>query len=67
MTIGEYIEFYQPEIHKLLFLLRGRILKNEGTKIIVTDDPKWSIEQLMRHDSFERRRGAIKQRGWGRG
>lgn len=66
VTIGEYIAFYQPNIFSRLQVIikPPRVYQN-----IDNEEPpeefNREIERLMRHDSFERRNGAIKQRRWG--
>jgi hypothetical protein len=68
ITIGEYIAFHQSEIFNRLQLIArtpkiSQVIDNEEPP----EEFNREIERLMRHDSFERRNGAIKQRGWGRG
>lgn len=60
MTIGEYIALRQPNIYRQLMQVCGVNIRTEKPRT----KPKENYRELMRHDSFKRVGGVIKQQRW---
>lgn len=58
MTIGEIVHINSPGIYKKLMQIGKEKPKKKDVKL---GD---SVENLMKHDSHERVRGSIRQKGW---
>lgn len=57
-TLGEMVRYYQPDVYDRLYKMREvkKIVKPKEVKINGGE-----VERLMRHDSYERVRGALRQ------
>lgn len=56
ISIGEYIEYMQPEVFAQLAMYVKPVKRKKEVRITFED-----AERLMRHDSYKRVRGAVRQ------
>ncbi len=57
-TIGEFVRHKQPDVYNKLRKKKevAKIAKSKGVEISTRE-----VERLMRHDGYERVRGALRQ------
>ena len=70
MTIGEHIKERQPYMLAAIMRIYCLDMWADPPEVVqkmhkVEQEPSLFYKRMMRHDSFERRNGALKQRGWG--